>query len=120
LSAIRFYLDEDATQRDLLVALRARAADVSCALEVGLIAVSDLQQLEWCQREGRVLYTFNVGHFHALHSEFVTAGRLHAGIVLAPQQRFSIGEQMRRLLRLRATRSAEAMRNQIEFLTTWS
>jgi hypothetical protein len=36
------------------------------------------------------------------------------------QQRYSVGEQMRRLLRLIKTLTAEEMRNRIEFLSAWS
>jgi hypothetical protein len=46
-------------------------------------------------------------------------GRDHAGIIAAPQQTFSIGGQMRRLMRIRAALSADQMTNRIEFLTTW-
>jgi hypothetical protein len=38
-------------------------------------------------------------------------------MVLAPQQRYSVGEQMRRLLKLMAAKSAEEMENQVEFLS---
>ena len=47
------------------------------------------------------------------------AGKSHAGIILAVQERHSVGEQMRRLLRLTSTLTAEAMRNRIEFLSAW-
>ena len=36
------------------------------------------------------------------------------------QQRYSVGEQMRRLLRLISSLTAEEMRNRIEFLSAWS
>jgi hypothetical protein len=36
------------------------------------------------------------------------------------QQRYSVGEQMRRLLRLIDTLTAEEMRNRIEFLSAWT
>jgi len=42
-----------------------------------------------------------------------------AGMMLAPQQRFSVGEQLRRILRLRASATMSSMRNQIEFLSNW-
>ena len=119
MSVLRLYLDEDAAQRDLLAALRARSVDVTFALETGMTAASDRRQLEWCQAEGRVLYTFNVSDFYALHREYRSTGRPHRGIVLAPQQRYSVGEQMRRVLRLRAARSAEEMQDQVEFLSAW-
>ena len=43
----------------------------------------------------------------------------HSGIIVSSQQRYSIGEQMRRLLRLAAARSAEQMCNSVEFLAHW-
>lgn len=49
----------------------------------------------------------------------VSTGREHAGIILAPQQRFTVGEQLRRILLLRATTTAASMRNQVEFLSNW-
>ena len=119
MSVIRLYLDEDAAQRDLLAALRLRQVDVTSAQEQGLAGVPDLAQLEWCHAKVRVLYTFNVRHFHALHGEFLRSVRQHAGIILAPQQRYSIGGQMRRLLRLLERKSAEEMRNHIEYLSAW-
>jgi hypothetical protein len=48
------------------------------------------------------------------------AGQSHAGIILAAQQRYSVGEQMRRLLRLISALTAEEMRNRIEFLSARS
>ena len=44
----------------------------------------------------------------------------HAGMILASQQRFSVGEQLRRLLRLGATVTPATMRNHVEFLADWS
>jgi len=64
-------------------------------------------------------YSFNAGDYLALHSAYLTQGRHHAGIILAAQQRYSVGEQMRRLLRLINLRSAEAMQDQVEFLSAW-
>ena len=68
----------------------------------------------------RVLYSFNVGDFYHLHTVWLAQGRSHAGIILAPQQHYSVGDQMRRLLRLIAARSAEEMRDHVEFLSAWS
>ncbi len=41
-------------------------------------------------------------------------------MILVAQSRFSVGEQLRRVLKLIANRSAEAMRNHIEFLSAWN
>jgi hypothetical protein len=67
-----------------------------------------------------VLYTFNVSDFHRLHTQWTIAGREHAGMILAPQQRFSVGEQLRRILRLRSTATTVSMRNRVEFLANWA
>jgi hypothetical protein len=40
-------------------------------------------------------------------------------MILAPQQRYSVGEQTRRLLRLLATKSAGNIRDAAEFLSAW-
>jgi hypothetical protein len=119
LNVIRLYLDEDAAQHDLLIALRLRDVEVTSAQEQGLTGASDRAQLEWCRVQERVLYTFNVRHFYALHSEYVKSAKAHAGIILAPQQRYSIGGQMRRLLRLIETKPAGQMVNHVEYLSAW-
>lgn len=116
---IKLYLDEDAMDRDLAEALRQRGVDVLTALEAGMIACPDNDHLEFAASQDRVLYSFNVGDFAALHFGFSTDGKHHAGIILARQQRFSTGEQMRRLLRLVAKRKAEDMRDKVEFLGSW-
>jgi hypothetical protein len=54
-----------------------------------------------------------------LYSNLMRAGQSHAGIILAAQQRYSVGEQMRRLLRLISALTTEEMRNRIEFLSAW-
>ena len=54
-----------------------------------------------------------------LHGEYVCAGRAQAGIVFGDQQRFGVGEQMRRLLRVVSLRSAEDLRGGYEFLIAW-
>jgi hypothetical protein len=43
----------------------------------------------------------------------------HAGMVLARQQQYGVGEDMRRLLRLMTHRTAEEMYNREEFLSAW-
>lgn len=84
-----------------------------------MIEREDREQLEYATVQGRVLYSFNVADFYHLHTIFLTQGRSHTGIILAQQQHYSVGEQMRRLLKLIASRSAEDMKNQVEFLSAW-
>jgi len=116
---IGLYVDEDAMDKDLVRALRSRGVDVISALDAGMIERKDEEHLRYATAQGRVLYTFNVGDFCRLHVAFLAQGKSHAGIILAGQQRYTAGDQMRRLLRLIATKSPEEMRNQVEFVSTW-
>jgi hypothetical protein len=116
---IRLYFDEDAMDDDLVAALRARGVDVETAYEAGMIEREDDEQLAHASAQGRVIYTFNTGHFCRLHAAFLSSGQHHAGIVVSHQQRFSIGSQMRRLLNLIAVVAAEEMCDRLEFLSDW-
>lgn len=102
-------------RRTLVEALRARGVDVLTTLEVGMIERMD----QYATSQGRVLFSFNVRDFYRLHTTFLAQGKSHAGIILARQQHYSVGEQMRRLLKLIATKSVEEMKNQVEFLSAW-
>ena len=92
--SIRLYIDEDSMSRALARALRARNVDVTTALEEDMIEQPDSAHLDYATAQGRVLYSFNVGDFCRLHSEYLAQGKSHAGIIVSPQQRFSVGEQM--------------------------
>ena len=116
---IRLYLDEDSSDTDLLKALGLRGVDVLGAPECGMLGHSDDEQIRWATGQQRVLYSSYRGDFYRIHSDLMRGGQSHGGIVLSVQQRYSVGEQMRRLLRLIAARSAEDMRNQIAFLSVW-
>jgi hypothetical protein len=105
--------------RALLRALRARGVDITTALDEGMIERSDGEHLDYATAQERVLYTLNVADFYRLHMTYLAQGKGHAGIILARQQRYSVGEQMRRLLKLVASRSPEQMRDRVEFLSAW-
>lgn len=119
MTTIRIYMDEDSMSRSLVRALRARGTDVITALEEGMIERDDADHLDYATAQGRVLYTFNVADFYRLHTEYLAQGKSHAGIILVRQQRYSIGEQMRMLLKLLAEKSVEEMKNNVEFLSAW-
>ncbi|MDA2934816.1 DUF5615 family PIN-like protein [Acidobacteria bacterium AH-259-D05] len=103
----------------LVRALRARGVDVTTALDQGMVQRSDADHLAHASAQERVLYTFNVADFYDLHKDYLARRNSHAGIVLARQQHYTVGEQLRRLLRLIATKSAEEMKNNVEFLSKW-
>jgi predicted nuclease of predicted toxin-antitoxin system len=103
---IRLYLDEDSMDQRLVRALQARGMDVTSALDQQMINRADGDHLDYATQQGRVLFSFNRGDFYELHTQYMLEAKSHAGIILANQQQHSIGEQMRRILRLSATRSA--------------
>jgi hypothetical protein len=116
---ISLYIDEDAMNSRLVTALRSRGVAVLTVLDVGHAERTDEEQLAFASEREYVLYTYNVSDYFSLHQQWISAGRRHTGIILAPQRRFSVGEQLRRILRLRANRTMETMRNQVEFLGHW-
>jgi len=116
---IRLYFDEDASARAVAHNLGVRGVDVTTTHEEGLRGISDTEQLEYASQQGRVICTCNISDFAQLHTEYMAQGKNHAGIILIHQQQFSIGEQVRRLSRLMQSRSAEAMVNNIEYLSNW-
>lgn len=119
MSQARLYLDEDVMRRSLVFGLRARNVDVLTAAEAGMLNRADQDHLAAASTSGRVLYTFNVADYCKLHLTWTSQGRFHAGIIVAPQQRYPVGEELRRLMRLIGTVAAEEMRNRIEFLSAW-
>ena len=112
-------MDEDAQDSDLVQALTLHRVDVIGACDAGMRQRDDDQHLEFATLHSRVLFGFNVRDYFRIHTEFLVQNKSHAGIILAKQQYYSVGEQMRRLLRLIATKSAEEMHDQVEFLSDW-
>jgi hypothetical protein len=113
---IRLYIDEDAMARSFVQGLRAHGVDVTTVIDEGMSERDDREQLEHATEERRVIYTFNVGHFCKLHKDYLAQGKSHAGIVVVYRQRYSVGEQIRRLLKLMTTKSADDMRDMLSFL----
>ena len=72
--------------RSLVAALRARGADVLTVIDVGLRGKDDQVQLQWAAMKKRAIYTFN------------------------------ISEQIRLLLNVVKTKSAEDMQTRLLFL----
>lgn len=117
---IRLYCDEDSERHAFVLSLRRRGVDMITALESGMTGKTDEEQLEFAAAQGQTIYSFNMGDFCRLHARWVGEQRSHAGIVVARQQRYSIGEQIRRILKLVAARTAEEMHNRLEFLSDWA
>ena len=118
MTQIRLYLDEDTMDSDFLTALRLRNVDVLSTGEAQMLSRSDEEQLRWALENQRVIYSFNIRDFYRMHTNWIEDRQTHSGIILGFQS-YSIGEQMRRILRIIATKSAEDMKNQVEFLSAW-
>jgi hypothetical protein len=119
MTRIRLYLDEDAMQHGLVTALRARRVDILTASDAGMINKGDGDHLRWAARNQRALYSFNMADYTWLHRQWLARGEPHSGIILASQQRYSVGEQLRRLLRLLSRTTAEEMQHRLEYLSVW-
>ena len=117
---IWLYLDEDAMRRSLVFGLRTRNVNVLTALDAEMINREDEDHLLKAVSFERSVYTYNTADFCLLHQEWMSQGRSHNGIIVAAQQRYPVGEELRRLMRLLSSVTAEQMQNRLEFLSSWS
>jgi hypothetical protein len=113
---LSLYLDEDSMARSVVAALRARGADVLTVIEAGLRGKDDQVQLQWAATKRRAIYTFNVSDCCRLHQQYLENGTEHAGIIVVPRQRYTVKQQIRLLLNVVKTKSAEDMQNRLLFL----
>ena len=106
---LRFHLDESV---NLAIAegLHLRGIDCTISREVGLLGASDEEQLAFAMAHQRTLVTTDED-FLALAPRHP-----HAGILYWHQERRSIGEVIRRIVRLWEQSTSEAIRNQVMFL----
>lgn len=116
---LRLYFDEDASEHAVIHNLRVRGIDVTSAVEEDRGGRLDAEQLAYATEQSRVIFRCNLRHFVPLQTDYLAQGKPHSGISLIHQQRFSVGQQIVRLLRLVEAKSAEEMQNNIEFLRNW-
>ncbi|AFZ49236.1 DUF5615 family PIN-like protein [Dactylococcopsis salina] len=114
---LSLYFDEDSMDQALIIALRARGVDVISAADAEMLGVSDLEQLDYAKSQKRVLFSFNRRDFYRLHGQYLAKGKSHQGIILAKQQRYSIGQQLRQVLEVLNSKSEATMINNIVFLS---
>jgi Domain of unknown function (DUF5615) len=105
--------------KSIILALRNSGVDVITTSEANRLSFLDEEQLIWATEQGRVVYSFNRRDFSRLHSIFIAEERSHTGIILAQQQRYSVGAQLRGLLNLIAAKSAEEMIDQLEYISNY-
>lgn len=119
MSQVRLYVDEDAMQGILVQGLLSRGIDVVSATSAAMVNRDDEDHLMTATGLRRALYSYNGRDYQRLHTEWLRGGRTHAGIILAAQQRYQIGDEVGRLSRLVARLSAGEMRDRLEFLNSW-
>jgi len=112
-------MDEDATDANVVGALRRHGVDTLTPVDVTTVRALDEAQLEFANNWQRALYSHNISDFCRIHREWMSAGKSHHGIILFQQQRYSVREEVRRLLFLINTKSGEQMRDSLEFLGSW-
>ncbi|MEH1998596.1 MAG: DUF5615 family PIN-like protein [Nostoc sp.] len=93
--------------------MRHRGIDVTTTSETRLIGVSDGEQLYFAMSENRVIFTHD--------DDFVIFYQgggmfMHAGIIYCAQNRYSIGEILRRLILISEVLEPEEMIYKLEFL----
>lgn len=96
--------------------LRARGVDLLTTSEANWVGAADAEQLAFAAEMRRILYSFNVADFARLHRDRLRQGSRHYGIVVIPDQRYSVGEKIRRLATLVNDLTAEEMIDRMEFL----
>ena len=116
MSEVGLYIDEDAEENAVMQGLRARGADLLTTSEAERCGTADREQLAFAVAQGRAIYTFNVGDFAKLHRHYLRNSNDHFGIIVIPDQRYTIGEKIRRVAGLISRFTAEEMINRMEYL----
>ncbi len=107
------YTDEDVS-RLVATLLKARGFDVTTTSEQGMLSQSDSQQLAYAASVERCLLTHNRVDFERLHLEYMTEGRQHSGIIVAPQNNaYEIAQRVAILLN---TLTADEIANQLLYV----
>ncbi|CCI06373.1 MAG: DUF5615 family PIN-like protein [Sphaerospermopsis sp.] len=119
MTQLRLYLDEDMMSHSLVQALANRGVDVTTVLTEGREGLSDEEQLKWAASQNRVICTANVADFVQLHIQFIETNETHRGILIIPQQQYSISQCLRGLMTFISAYKPESVTNQIYFLSSF-
>ena len=114
------YLDENALDRGLVLALEQAGFDVLTTSEAGMRQQPDERQLEYASDTGRVLFTNNARDFRLIDRKWASSGRHHAGIIILSDQLAPIGVQLRCLQVMQAQFSADDMRDNVFFVLNFA
>jgi hypothetical protein len=85
-----------------------------------MINREDDEHLTAASASGRTPFTHYTTDYCILHQSWMRQSRAHAGIIVAPQQLYSVGEELRRIMRLISERTSEEMLGRLEFISGWA
>ena len=112
----KLFFDEDACNDIVVSTLRKLGIDVLTVIDAGRFAGDDEDQLRYATSLGRAIYSLNTRDFSRIHAEFLGRGEQHAGIILIPRQRYSVGTKIRKLTELCDLYGAGELKNTIHYL----
>lgn len=110
---VKLFLDED-VHFALAITLRKRGYAVIHAQKLQRKGKSDDEQLSYAIKEKSCLFRFNVKDFVLLHNKYVQNRWEHYGIMISKQ--LTVGETMRRLLKILQIFSQGSIKNRLVFL----
>jgi predicted nuclease of predicted toxin-antitoxin system len=91
--------------------LRLHAINVTTTSDAGLLAASDLEQLDYIVREGRIIITQDTDFLRPAAS-----GHTHPGIAFCPAGTRSVGDVIRGARLIWELLEPDEMHNRIEYL----
>ena len=95
--------------------LKRRGIDAWSVRDVCNLGLSDEAQFHYATKESAVIFTHD-DDFLRLPHEWTQQEHEHWGIIYVHQDKFSIGEYIRRLMDYALILEAEDMKNRVEFL----
>lgn len=110
---IKLLIDED-VHATLSEALRKRGYDAINVQELGKKGISDQGLIDEAIKNRSCIMTYNIKDFIILHNNFLERNQSHFGIIVSKQ--LSLGETLKRLLKILKTSTAEKIKGRVEFL----
>ena len=109
----QLYLDEDVSAV-VAALLRSRGFQVVTTVEAGNSSIADDAQIAYAASRLLVLLTHNRDDFDQLAQQYFSAGKLHAGIIIAVRRQPH--DILRRLLALLNQQTADELSNNVWYI----
>lgn len=109
MAKIRFYFDESVNVA-IGAGLVRRGVYAITAKEAGNLRLADIEQLEYAAQHGFVIVTHDDDFLS------IAVRKMHSGIIYSHQEKYTVGDFVRRLKLLWDVLGSEDMENHIEFL----